>query len=315
MSLMLLFTAALSATFVMLVMARVFRPPRRLAPRLELYTAPSRVRLGTLDASDASIAMSGDGTIRLGSTFQEIIKPLMLQIAESFGTVLDAGESDDLGLRLRRAGQRIDAEDYRLRQLLLTVAGVGLGFMIGYANLGSVALGLFMAALFGFAGAIVQRTVLDRRLNDRIEQIRGELYTIVHLLAMFVRTGHGPVESVRRVTERSSGIVSAEMSQALAWIERGRSAQASFDDLAFFTPEPAATRLYKLVASATVSGTDITESLIALARDLRNQRRDELERRAVKRRSGMILPLLIFSAPVLLLLIGAPAVNLILSQF
>jgi hypothetical protein len=39
-----------------------------------------------------------------------------------------------------------------------------------------------------------------------------------------------------------------------------------------------------------------------------------VERSAVKRRSTMIIPLLIFSAPVLLALIGGPAVVLILRE-
>ena len=309
-----LLTAAVAAIFVMLLTTRLIRPTRRLAPRLDLYTAPSRVRLGSLDPDSAAIAMQSD-SINLGSTFQEIFKPLLLLAADGLGQVLDAGEQEDLRLRLRRAGLTTTPEEYRLRQLTFAVVGTFTGLLLGWSYLGSPAWGIMLMILLGFAGAILQRTMLDRKLEDRIEQIQGELYTVVHLLAMYVRTGHGPVDSVRRVAGRTSGVVSAEMAQALIWIERGRQADASFEDLSALTPEPAAARLYRLLGSATVSGMDITDSLIALARDLRNQRRDELERSAVKRRSGMIFPLLIFSAPVLLLLIGAPAVNLVLQQF
>jgi pilus assembly protein TadC len=254
-------------------------------------------------------------SINLGSTFQEIFKPLLVMMADGLGTLLDAGETEDLRLRLRRAGVATNADDYRLRQLTFAFAGLTLGFLLGWQySDGNLWFSLGIMAFMGFAGAVIQRTVLDRTLRNRIELIQGELYTVVHLLAMYVRTGHGPVESVRRVAERSSGIVSDQMTQALSWIERGRAADAAFAELAQLTPEPAEARLYRLLSSATVSGTDITDSLIALARDLRNQRRDEVERSAVKRRSTMIIPLLIFSAPVLLALIGGPAVVLILRE-
>ena len=313
-SLLVWLTASVGALFIMLISTRLVRPTRRLAPRLDLYTAPSRVRLGTMDADAAAAVMRTD-SINLGSTFQEIFKPLLVMAAEGLGRVLDAGESEDLRLRLRRAGETTTPDEYRLRQLTFAVVGTIAGFLLGWSYMGSPVFGILLMVLLGFAGAILQRTMLDRKLTERIEQIQGELYTVVHLLAMYVRTGHGPVDSVRRVASRTHGIVSAEMTQALTWIERGRQADASFEDLSALTPEPAAARLYRLLGSATVSGMDVTDSLIALARDLRNQRRDDLERRAVKRRSGMIFPLLIFSAPVLLLLIGAPAVNLVLQQF
>lgn len=307
-------TAAVAGAFVMLLSSRLLRPTRRLGPRLDPYTASSRVRLGTLDPDSAAATMQSD-SINLGNTFQEIFKPILVMAADGLGQILETGETEDLRLRLRRAGETASPDEYRLRQLTFAVVGAVVGLLLGWSYLGSPLWGIFLMALLGFAGAILQRTMLDRKLEGRIEQIQGELYTIVHLLAMYVRTGHGPVDSVRRVASRTNGVVSAEMTQALIWIERGREADASFEDLSALTPEPAAARLYRLLGSATVSGMDITNSLIALARDLRNQRRDELERSAVKRRSGMIFPLLIFSAPVLLLLIGAPAVNLVLQQF
>ena len=314
MSIAVILTALLGAAFVMLVASRLLHPPRRLGPRLELYTVPSRVRLETMDTASASLAMHSD-SINLGSTFQEIFKPLLVMMADGLGTLLDAGETEDLRLRLRRAGVATNPDDYRLRQLTFAFAGLALGFLLGWQySDGNLWFSLGIMAFMGFAGAVIQRTVLDRTLRNRIELIQGELYTVVHLLAMYVRTGHGPVESVRRVAERSSGIVSDQMTQALSWIERGRAADAAFAELAQLTPEPAEARLYRLLSSATVSGTDITDSLIALARDLRNQRRDEVERSAVKRRSTMIIPLLIFSAPVLLALIGGPAVVLILRE-
>ncbi len=310
MNILMLLTAVVGSLFVMLLLAQIFRPMRRLSPRLDLYTAPSRVRLGTMAPGEAASTIQSD-SINLGSTFQEIFKPMIQLAADGLGRLLDAGEQEDLRLRLRRSGTLATPEEYRLRQLTFTVVGAALGLIIGWGRMGNLVFGLLFMGLLGFAGAIFQRTALDRRLTERKVQIQSELYTIVHLLAMYVRTGHGPVDSVRRVAGRTNGIVSDQMAQALTWIERGREADASFEDLSRFTPEPAAARLYRLLGSATVSGMDITDSLIALARDLRNQRRDELERSAVKRRSGMIFPLLLFSAPVLLLLIGAPAVALI----
>ena len=299
----------------MLLLAQIFRPMRRLSPRLDLYTAPSRVRLGTIDAGEASIAMQSD-SINLGSTFQEIFKPMLQLAADGLGQLMDAGRdrrppTPAPAHRLHHDPRGVPAAAAHLH----VSSGAALGLIIGWGRMGNLAFGLLFMGLLGFAGAILQRTVLDRRLTERKEQIQGELYTVVHLLAMYVRTGHGPVDSVRRVAapHQRRRVRTDDPGPEL---DRARPpGRRQLRGPLAIHPEPAAARLYRLLGSATVSGMDITDSLIALARDLRNQRRDELERSAVKRRSGMIFPLLIFSAPVLLLLIGAPAVSLMVEQF
>ena len=90
MNLLVLAAAAVGSIFIMLLLAQMFRPMRRLSPRLDLYTAPSRVRLGTIEPGEASLAMQSD-TINLGSTFQEIFKPMLQLAADGLGQLMDAG--------------------------------------------------------------------------------------------------------------------------------------------------------------------------------------------------------------------------------
>ena len=144
--------------------------------------------------------------------------------------------------------------------------------------------------------------------------MRSEVYTVTQLLAVRVRTGSGPVDAVRSVCSLARGPVIAELSEALSWISSGTSAQRAYDKLAEITPEPAAARLYRLLSASAQNGGDIAGSLLAVAEDLREERREDLTREAVRRRMAMLLPLLVLIAPVMVLFVGAALPSLVLGK-
>ena len=105
-----------------------------------------------------------------------------------------------------------------------------------------------------------------------------------------------------------------ELREGLSWISGGMSPQRAYDKLSESTPEPAAGRLYRLLSASARSGGDIAAALLAVADDLRAERREELARGAVKRRTAMLLPLLLFIAPVMVIFVGAALPALVLGR-
>ena len=82
--------------------------------------------------------------------------------------------------------------------------------------------------------------------------------------------------------------------------------------LAHATPEPAAARLYRLLATSDVgAGETLAAALRHTANDLRAQRREDVERLAVRRRFQMLIPMIFVMAPVLVLFLAAPIPHLI----
>ncbi len=78
------------------------------------------------------------------------------------------------------------------------------------------------------------------------------------------------------------------------------------------THEPAAARLYRLLSASSRTGGDVAQALLAVAADLRDPRGEQIARAAVRRRTAMLLPLLLFIAPVMVLFVAAALPSLIL---
>lgn len=285
-------------------------PPRRsLVVRLAPYAALSRSRLGT---GYADVSVSAITRVDDRSSMMRVFGPVLERMAEVLGNLIDAADAETLSLRLRQAGFRdVRPEQYRMRQLGYALGGVALGIFIGLTVMKSFLGVVLMAFCFGFPGAAIQRTRVERAVDARRERMRSEAYTVAQLMAVHVRTGHGPVEAVRAVCALGRGPVVAELREALGWIAGGTSPQRAYEKLAESTPEPAAARLYRLLSASSRTGGDIGKALLAISNDLRAERREELARHALKRSTAMLLPLIVFIAPVMVLFVGAAIPHLI----
>lgn len=307
-----LLASLFAAVFAGMISRAIVAPRRLLAGRIRPYAALSRSRLGTgyADVSVATLTRHDDRTA-VGRVFG----PLLAQWAEQLGALVDAADHDTLRRRLRNAGfADTDPAQYRMRQLAHTVGGVVFGVTVGLI-VNSVSLALLFMVCLGFFGATYQRSRLTSATEKRAARMRSEVYTVAQLLAVRLRTGSGPVDSVRSVCQLARGPVVAELGEAVTWISSGVGAQRAYDKLAEATDEPAAARLYRLLAASSNSGGDIASSLLSVAEDLRLERKQNLARSAVKRRTAMLVPLLLFITPVMILFVAVPLLPMIFGTF
>ena len=64
----------------------------------------------------------------------------------------------------------------------------------------------------------------------------------------------------------------------------------AFRRAAELTPEPSAARTYQLLAAGVERGVDLGGGLLALSEDIRDARREQLHKDAVRRRAAMLVP-------------------------
>lgn len=293
--------AAVGAAVFAGLLVRTLRPPRRpLVVRVGPYAELLRPRLGT---------GSPDVTWLRGS----VGPPLPVGLVARLSRKMDNSTDESLELRLRQAGfSHIDAAHYRLRQVVRTLGGLAFGCVLGVVILRSFAGSVFLATCFGFPASTLQRNRLERAIANRRERMQAEVYTIAQLLAVHLRTGHGPVEAVRSVCRSGRGPVIEELRDGLSWMSSGIPPAECYQRLAEQTAAPSAARLYRLLGANAQSGGDIGRALLAVADDVRSERRDDVARRAVRRRTAMIAPLLLLIAPVMILFVGAAIPYLVL---
>jgi tight adherence protein C len=305
-------TAAVTAAVAAATAARlVRRPPRPVERRIRPYVQVARSRLGAGDA-DAAVLVAAPP---IGNPFVEVFAPIGHRLATILGRLIDTGDRSSVETRLRHAGLATMAvDDYRMRQLAWTAGGAAVGVALGLVLGLSAAMVLALGGLLAYFGASRWRGRVDRAIRDRRSLMRAELSTAAQLLAVHVRAGRGPVEAVREVVAHGRGPVSGELRDALGWVGGGMAPGIAYERLAQATAEPLAARLYRALGWATTSGGDVATALLRLADDVRAERRDELARSAIRRRSAMLIPLLALIAPTMLLFIAAALPRIIFGQ-
>ncbi|HVM00776.1 MAG TPA: type II secretion system F family protein [Egibacteraceae bacterium] len=307
--------AVLAAGVAAAALASIVVPPTpRLAPRVRPYTLASRSGLGR--GADAA-AVAEPGTALSAGTLRRLVGPPVEELARALGRIVDQVGDDALLLRLRQAGlcQEVPearrAQEYRIRQLGSAALATA---VLGGATLlaGQPPARVLLAGVGGCVfGATRWRGRVDRAIEERRLRMQIELYTVNQLLAMHVRVGGGVVQAIGRVVERGRGEVVGELAEVLAAHRSGRRISAALEHAARVTPEPHASRTYKLLAGGAEYGADLAEGLRALSEDIRGQRGEMLKRAATRRRAAMLVPIIAVLAPIMLLFVAAPLPSIV----
>lgn len=284
-------------------------PPRPLAPRVRPYAVVARTALGH-GAEPVDVAGAD-----LGGTLPRLFGPALRSAAGRLSRAVESRSDDHIARMLRQAAfDDTDPDRYRVRQL---------GEACAFAAAGAFAVAVtvrtpLLALVGGVAGFVYGATRIRRRVEraiaTRAERMRLELYTINHLLAMHVRTGAGAMQAVQRLVDRSHGEVVGELRDVLTWTRSGMNEAEAFRRAAELTPEPSAARTYQLLAAGVERGVDLGRGLLALSEDIRDARRQQLHKDAVKRRAAMLIPTIAILAPIMLLFIAAPLPSIVLGH-
>jgi tight adherence protein C len=120
--------------------------------------------------------------------------------------------------------------------------------------------------------------------------------------------------AVSDVVAQGSGPIVDELARAVHLINAGYGEVPALELIARETPEPAAARFYRFLAAATSGGLDLAKALLDQASELRLQRREEVERSAARRQMSLVVPNLVFMAPVLFVFLLAPLPQLLVGK-
>ena len=298
-----------SVVFAVSGVALWVKPPRQLGSRVRPYTRATRTELGP--GADAT-RRSDTGPTSGAGVVHRLLGPMLAGTVYPLARFLMPMDDRELAIRLRQGGLLPDLDEaarlrvYRVRSL---------GLMVLYATgLGGVALvsgGSGMRViLFGTAGAALGafqvRVRLSEAVRRRREAIRSELYTINQLVAMYTRVGGGPIQGLRYVVGRARGVSVEEIADVLHLHERGWVFSEAMARAERLTPEPEAARTYRVMARSQEQGSDLSDALLGLSKDLRAMRRDALRRAAARRRILMVIPVVVVLAPITMLFMAAP---------
>ena len=296
--------AAVTTGITVVLLTRLALPPRRtIVRRLAPYFEPSRLRLGG-DLSPAP------GPVLYGEATRRVLGPLVTGVLGSATRLLGLSDRERLELRLRQAGSNLSTDEYRRRHLrwsILTPLGLGAAGIVARSGL--------LVAVFFLCGCVVGVRRLPDQLRGqtrrRSDRIRNDLPSVAAILSPKIENRKSLMTAVAEVVEVGSGPVVDDLTRCLHLISAGFGEAAAFAYLAEESAEPAAARFYRFLGAASRGGIDLPRALLDQADALRTHRREEVERSAARRQMSMVLPDLVFMAPVLLLFLLAPVPQLL----
>ena len=271
----------------------------RFVERLEPYAERVRRQLGTVMPARPSAPRTVWG-------------PMVSALSDSLANAVGAGVTDK---SLRQAGMfDTTVDEARRRQLASAAAGVGVAMFVAVVILRASALSAIALTLFGGAfGVLRWRASIARQIRLRAERLEAEAHMACQLIAIYERTGATPRAAIERLSERSTGEITQDLRRVAATIRDGRPAPEALDALADLCPDPATQRLYRTLGASWNHGGDPT-ALMFLAEDLRAGHRQAVARLMARRRTAMVVPLVLFLGPILLIFILAPLPSLIFNR-
>jgi tight adherence protein C len=302
--------AALAALFGGTALAwaglRAAHPPRPPRPRLSLYLEPSRVHLGGTPGPVAAPVVAREAMRR-------VLGPLAERAMGLLERLVRVGPVENLEVSLRQAGMDMTAEAYR-RDYLRWLIGAPL--VLG--GLGALTGNAFYVVLFFCAGVFTGARRLPERVKAktkrRRERMRGDLPTVATVLALKIENNKSLVVAVADVVSQGSGPVVDDLGRAIHLVNAGYGEAPAFELIASESAEPAAARFYRFLAAAAGGGLDLAKALLDQANELRAQRREEVERSAARRQMSLVVPNLVFMAPVLFVFLLAPLPQLLFGK-
>jgi tight adherence protein C len=302
--------AALGATLGGVALAwaglKVAHPRRPPRPRMSLYLEASRVHLGGAPGPVAAPVVAREAMRR-------VLGPLAGRAVGLVEHLVRVGAADNLESSLRQAGMDMTAEAYRREYLRWLI-----GMPLALGGLGALTGNGLYVVLFFVAGIFVGARRLPERVKAQTKRrrarVRSDLPTVAAVLALKIENNKSLVVAVSDVVSQGSGPVIDDLGRAVHLLNAGYGEAPAFELVAAEAAEPAAARFYRFLAAATAGGLDLAQALLDQANELRAQRREEVERSAARRQMSLVVPNLVFMAPVLFVFLLAPLPQLLFGK-
>jgi tight adherence protein C len=255
------------------------------------------------------------------------------ELSENFGTRVMVPVVARAG-RIARRVTPMDSRERLSRKLLLAgspagwdaervlsfkVIGCIAGIVGGLIFLSLLHIGAFAelvgVVLLAFAGFVLPDSVLNRKVEERQQEILRTLSDTLDLLTISVEAGLSLNAAIAQVVQNVPGVLSMEFARMLQEIQLGVSRSDAFRHLAERTDVAELNAFALAMIQAEIFGVSIASVLRTQALQLRIKRRQRAEAKAQQTPVKIVFPLVLFILPSLFVVIVGPGAIRILNSF
>lgn len=190
-------------------------------------------------------------------------------------------------------------------KLLGLLVGIALGALIAVRS--PAPLTLLLAIVLAAAGFFLPDTLLYNAALKRREAIALELPDTLDQMSIAVDAGLGFDSAMLRVARAGKGVLAQELIRTLQDIQVGQSRREAYESLAERCGVPTLSRFIRSVIQAEEYGIALADVLRTQADEMRVERRQRAEHKAMQLPVKVVFPLILFLLPALMIVIMGPA--------
>jgi tight adherence protein C len=238
-----------------------------------------------------------------------VIKPFFDRIGHRLSARQSVGRQQALQERLNLAGRPygLTVGGYLVLQIIGTLAGLGLGYLLGLL-LALDGVMAWLAAAFGAGmGFYLPRFLVGRKVAARRKELLLGLPSALDLLTISVEAGLGLDAALTRVTEKYKNALATEFTQVLGEIRLGRSRHDSMADMGRRCHVEELNNFIQAVIQSEDLGVGIANVLRIQSEEIRRRRRQRAEEQGQKAPLKMLFPMIGCIFPTLFIVLLGPA--------
>jgi tight adherence protein C len=255
------------------------------------------------------------------------------ELADNFGTRVLVPVVGKAG-RIARRITPIDTRDRIAKKLVLAGSPAGwdaervlafkiIGAVVGFALALTIVslldfsrfIQLVMIVLLSFVGFVAPDSILNRKVEERQQDILRTLSDTLDLLTISVEAGLSLNAAIAQVVQNVPGVLSSEFARMLQEIQLGVPRSDAFRHLAERTDVEELNAFALAMIQADVFGVSIASVLRTQAQQLRIKRRQRAEGKAQQTPVKIVFPLILCVLPSLFVVIVGPGAIRIWEQF
>ncbi len=249
--------------------------------------------------------------------YARVFKPILDSIGRFMMRITPAEMLSSMETKIIKGGNpgNLTVKEWANIQALLALGLPALTCAICWkirANAGFAILFIFIEIILAF---VLPGFILGKIITARQKVILNSLPDIIDLLTVSVEAGLGFDGALMKVVEKKPGPLAAEFEKVLQEIKVGRQKRDALKDLAERIDIQDLTAFIGSVVQADQFGVGIANVLRIQAGQIRLQRRQRAQERAMKVPVKMLLPMVIFIFPTLFIVLLGPVIIQMVQQF
>mgnify|MGYP006298143885 CR=1 FL=1 len=168
--------------------------------------------------------------------------------------------------------------------------------------------GVLWLILLALSGYLFPDFWLRHKVKTRKEKIEQELPAVLDILSVSSNAGLGFIEAIKKMVEKTNGVLSEEFEQVLYDMQMGEPRDEVLDQLAYRCNVEDIQKFVNAIKQSEKFGTSISSVLESQAKVMKNKLKTRTEEHVNKAPVKLILPLVFFVLPSILLVLLGPAI-------